>query len=290
MATICGNGIDTGFVDYGAVQAAVLGLVQGVTEVLPVSAAAHMRVLPALFGGQDPGPTFAAIGQLGVALATFAFLWREVLRLAVGGFTAVKGGDYRSFEFRLLVGVAVASLPYAVATLALRRWLAPCGSPHDELWAIGAGAVGLAVLLVLVAALARGTRDFEAVRLRDAVVIGLAHVAAVVPGVGRSGAALTAALAMNLDRASAVRFSFLAGLPVMLGIGLSGLKVLRAAALSAHAWQTVGIVLAAATIGAYAAIRLLVWALGKVSVWPFAGWRVLVGGLLMLAATLDVFG
>lgn len=288
MATACSNGIDTGFVDLGTAQAAVLGAVQGIAEILPISATAHMRIMPTFLGWPDPGAAFTAAMQLATLLAVVTFFWRDLWRVTQGAFVAVKSGDYRGFEFRLAVGMIVANVPIVVAGVALRGQFDSCGTTARDLWTIGAASVGMAVLMGLAELVGRRRRAFEDVRLRDAVVIGICQIGALVPGVSRTGSALTAALLMNLTRVEAVRVSFLLGLPVIVGVALRGLLELKRAGLDAHGWQVFGVGLAGATVAAVAAMWLLTKVMERFSIWPFAIYRGLMGAFLLLVVWLDV--
>ncbi len=288
MATACTNGIDLGFVDLGSAKAAALGAVQGITDLLPLSAAVHLRLMPTVLGWAGPGPAFAAAMQLGAFLAIVAYFHRDVWALSRGGFEAVRSGDHRSFEFRTLVGIAIATLPMAVGWPLVRRHFDFCGAPARELWVLGTASVGLAVLLAAAALVRRHERPFEEIRLRDAVVAGLAQAVALIPGVSRSGAALTAALFMNLKRTDAVRWSFLVGLPAIAGVGLKGLLDLRKAGIGVQGWEVVGAGLVATTITAFLAIWIAMKVIERFSVWPFVAYRIVIGGFLLLVVWLEV--
>jgi undecaprenyl-diphosphatase len=114
MATACTNGIDTGFVDLGTTKVAILGVVQGVTELLPISSTAHMRIVPTFLGWPDPGSAFSAAMQLAALFAVVTYFWRDLWNVSRGSYVAVKTGDYRSFEFRMGVGIVIATIPIVI--------------------------------------------------------------------------------------------------------------------------------------------------------------------------------
>jgi len=288
MAAACTNGLDTGFAQLDTIQVATLGVFQGITELLPISSTAHMRIVPAFLGWPDPGSAFSAAMQLAALFAVISYFWKDVIGVAVGSVRAARDGDYRSFDFRLGVGIVIATIPIVIGGVLLKKQLNACGSPLRELWVIGAASLGMALLLALAELVCRHKRSFEEIRLRDAVIVGLAQVGALIPGVSRSGSTLTAALFLNLKREDAARFSFLLGLPAIFGAGVKELLELRHAGLDRHAWEILGVGLATASISAFVAIWTLMKVMEKFSAWPFVIYRALMGAFLLLAAYLDV--
>lgn len=288
MATACTNGIDTGFAKLDAFQVSTLGVVQGITELLPISSTAHMRIVPTFLGWPDPGSAFSAAMQLAALFAVVTYFWRDIADLTVGTYRAIDQGDYRSHHFRIAVGIVIATIPIVVGGVLLKKQLNACGSPLRELWVIGAASVGMALLLALAELVCRHKRTFDQIRLRDAVVVGLAQVGALIPGVSRSGSTLTAALFMNLKRDDAARFSFLLGLPAIFGAGVKELLELRHAGLDSHGWEILGIGLATASVSAFVAIWTLMRVMERFSAWPFVIYRALMGGFLLLVVWLDV--
>ena len=288
MATACSNGIDTGFVDLGTTQAAVLGVVQGITDLLPISSTAHMRIAPTFLGWPDPGSAFSAAMQLAALFAVVVYFWRDLWNVSRGSFVAVKTSDYRSFEFRMGVGIVIATIPILVGGLIFEKQTRACGSASHDLWVIGAASLAMAVLLALAELVRRHERSFDDIRLRDAVVVGLAQAAALIPGVSRSGATLTAALFMNLKHRDAARYAFLLGLPAIAGTGVKGLLELRKAGLDTHAWEVLGVGLATASLSAFVAVWALMKVMERFSTWPFVVYRGLMGAFLLLVVWLDV--
>lgn len=288
MATTCTPGAEIAFVDVGAAKLAGLGAIHGATDVWPISSAAHERLLAALSLWPDFGPAFTAALASAVALALIVFLRREVGSVLAGPIGALQTGDTRAFDFRLAVGVMIAAAPLAVARLALRRPLADCASPLNGLATVGLALVVVAVILGVVEILGRRRRTFADIRLRDAVVVGLAQALAVVPGVAAPAAALAAALAMNLDRPSALRWALLVTLPGLLVTGAAGLSALRGAGLDGPAWQTVAVAWGATFAAALVAVWTLSWLFERFGAWPIVVWRLLFGGFLLLVAVLGV--
>ncbi len=288
MATACTNGLDTGFVALGHARVAILGVVQGITELLPISSTAHMRIVPALLGWPDPGSAFSAAMQLAALLAVVSYFWRDVAGLTAGTFRSVRDGDYRTAEFRMAVGIVIATIPIVIGGLVLDKRLNACGSPLRELWVIGAASVGMGFLLAFAELISRHARDFSEIRLRDAVAVGLAQVGALIPGVSRSGSTLTMALLLGLKRADAARFSFLIGLPAIFGAGVRELLHLRHAGLDRAGWEVLGVGLGTASVAAFVAIWSLMRVMERFSAWPFVYYRIVMGGFLLLCVWLGV--
>jgi len=205
-------------------EAIVLGVVQGLTEFLPVSSSAHLRVVPSLFGWEDPGTAFSAVIQLGSTLAVIAYFAQDLICLAKGSFIALKTGDYMNRDLRLAVGIILGTLPICILGLIFKHWLEQDNSPVRSLNVIGLAAIVMGVLLFLADRRDSQMRNLSATNAQDCVLVGLAQALALIPGCSRSGSTLTAALFLNFQRADAARFSFLLGIPA---VGLSGLLELK---------------------------------------------------------------
>src|SRR6201987_1391710 len=241
MADVCSEGLDTGFVAVGYRKVAVLGVVQGITELLPISSTAHMRIVPALLGWQDPGSAFSAAMQMAALAAVIAYFWRGVRAIFIGPLTGLVRRDFSDRELRLAFGIVIGTIPIGLAGLALAKTLNICGSPLRGLWVGGAAWILIGALLALEELLAGHQRLFERVGLLDCLVVGIAQVGALIPGVSRSGSTLTAALFLGFKREEAARISFLLGLPAIALAGFKELHELRHAGLDAHGWAVLGI-------------------------------------------------
>lgn len=289
MADACTQGLDTGFVALGYGKVAVLGVLQGITELMPISSTAHMRVVPALLGWQDPGSAFSAAMQLAALAAVVTYFWSDVRELVLGSLAAVTRGHFKDRYFRLAVFIVLATIPIGLAGLALAGMLNACSSPLRGLWVIGLAMIVLGILLAIAEVRARHLRTIEDVTLTDAMLVGIAQVGALIPGVSRSGSTLTAALALGFKREEAARFSFLLGLPAIALAGFKELWELHKAQLDAHGWEVLAVGLVVASISAFAAIWALMRILERYSAWPFAIYRALLGVLLLAGLALGWF-
>jgi len=282
MATACTSGIDTGFAALGYAKVAVLGVVQGITELMPISSTAHMRIVPALLGWQDPGSAFSAAMQLAALAAVVAYFSQDVRDILFGSLSALARRDFSDPALRFAFGIAIGTVPIGIAGLALAKTLNTCGSPLRELWVVGAACLVMALLLGLAELAARHQRSFDRVRLLDCLWVGIAQVGALIPGVSRSGSTLTAALFLGFKREEAARLSFLLGLPAIALAGFKELHELRHAGLDMHGWAVLGVGLLIASLSAFGAIWGLVRILERFSAWPFAVYRALIGAILLI--------
>jgi len=282
MASACTSGIDTGFVALGYAKVAVLGVVQGITELMPISSTAHMRIVPALLGWQDPGSAFSAAMQLAALAAVITYFWQDVREIVFGSLSALVRRDLSDPSLKFAIGIVIGTIPIGIAGLALAKTLNTCGSPLRELWVVGAACIVMAVLLGLAELAARHQRSFDRVSLVDCLVVGIAQVGALIPGVSRSGSTLTAALFLGFKRDDAARFSFLLGLPAIALAGFKELHELRHAGLDAHGWAVLLVGLIVASLSAFVAIWGLLRILERYSAWPFAVYRALIGAVLLI--------
>jgi undecaprenyl-diphosphatase len=288
LASICSNGLDIGFASLDYLQIAILGVIQGITELLPISSTAHMRIVPAILGWHDPGSAFSAAMQLAALAAVVSYFWRDVKGVVSGSIDAVRQRDFKSSSFRLAVAIVLATIPIGLAGLALSSILNACGSPLRGLMVIGISSVAMAILLAAAELSCRHRRTVGEMRLRDALIVGIAQVGALIPGVSRSGSTLTAALFLNFKREEAARFSFLLGLPAIALAGLKELWVLFHAHIPLEAWSLLIFGLVVASVSAFCAIWGLMKFLERFSTWPFVIYRAALGVFLIVAVNIGL--
>jgi len=260
----------------------LLGIVQGLTEFLPISSSAHLKVVPVLLGWGDPGVSFTAVIQLGSIVAVFAYFWVDLQQVGRGVSRALRHGQWSSPDARLGVAMAVGTLPIVLAGLAIKRWLPDYdNSPLRSMASIAIVSIVMALLLALAEWLGQRTRELEQVRGVDGLLVGLAQALALVPGVSRSGSTLTAALFSGWQRADAARFSFLLGLPAITLAGLVELKdALTAPASGGVLPLLVGLV--SAGVVSWLAIAWLLRYLQRHGTWVFVLYRLFFGlGILL---------
>jgi undecaprenyl-diphosphatase len=266
-------------------QAVVLGIVQGLTEFLPISSTAHIRIIPALFGWHfyhgstnDPGAPFTAVVQLGTTLAVVLYFWRELLHVTVAWFRGLYDRSVRgTLEYRMGWYLILATIPVAVFGLIFSDQIE---TGARNLWVISSALIGLAILLFIAERVGSRKREEEDINRTDAVAVGTAQALALIPGASRSGTTITAGLFRGLTREAAARFSFLLSIPAVV---LSG--VYEAAhhhkGHSPGAGLT-GIALVFAFIVGLASIHWLMKWLANHSTYIFIYYRIALGVLVMV--------
>ena len=262
-------------------RAAVIGLVQGLTEFLPVSSSGHLIVVREMFHWHflKDDLTFDVALHLGTAMAVLGYFWREWLEMAGALLGRMRPAWVPSnpgsiYDSRFLILLVVGSLPAAIVGLPLEQWVEDkVRSPE----VVGVMLALFAVVLLVAERLGRKVRQIGAVRLGDAVVIGCAQAVALVPGVSRSGVTITAALARGLRREDAARFSFLLATPVIVGAGL--LKMAQAVhdGIPSGDMAVLLIGTVTAAVVGWASIGYLLRLLQTQSYAPFVVYRILAG-------------
>jgi undecaprenyl-diphosphatase len=269
------------------VEAVVLGLVQGLTEFLPISSTAHLRIVPELLGWTDPGSAYSALIQLGTLAAILLAMRQDVIALLRGFLAGVASGrPWGTPESRAAIMIILGTIPIVVVGLAARDFIR--GGARNLAVIIGA-LVGGTVLMALaeLAALRRarshdtGRDGIDNVRLTDALTMGFAQVLALVPGASRSGTTISAGMITGLDRRTAARFSFLLSLPAVGAAGLLEAWKARDEILATGDDITAAIVgTVVAGIAGYCSIRWLLKLLTSHTLWPFVVYRLALAAVL----------
>lgn len=282
MSAACTQGVDTGFVALGYGKVAILGVVQGITELMPISSTAHMRLVPAVLGWPDPGSAFSAAMQLAALAAVVSYFWTDVRDLTVNSIAAALRGNFRDRSFQFALWIVLATIPIGIAGLALAKLLNTCNSPLRAVSVIGWACLVMAALLAIAEIWARHRRTIDKATIVDALVVGLAQTGALIPGVSRSGSTLTAALMLGFKRDEAARLSFLLGLPAIALAGFKELWELHKIHLDWYAWSVLIAGIGVAAVSAFFAIWGLMKILENYSSWPFAIYRFLLGIVILV--------
>ncbi|AEG92401.1 undecaprenyl-diphosphate phosphatase [Ramlibacter tataouinensis] len=262
------------------IEAVVLGALQGLTEFLPISSSAHLRIVgPLLPSGSDPGAAFTAIVQIGSEAAVLLYFRHDLLRIARAWATSLRGGaDHDRDAARLGWLILVGTLPIGVAGLALRDAIE---GAMRHLLLTAATLILFGLLLGLADRLGRKSLTLQELRWRHGLVFGLAQALALVPGVSRSGGTITAGLLMGFTRETAARYSFLLAVPAVLASGLFQLLRHGTDATAVPPGPTALAALVAFGVG-YAVIVGFLRVVAARSFMPFVVYRVLLGLLLVV--------
>jgi undecaprenyl-diphosphatase len=260
-----------------AFQAIVLGIVQGLTEFLPVSSTGHLRIVPAFLGWEDPGAAFTAVTQLGTLAAVLLYFREDLWRIVTTWLRSLREPELRSsLDARMGWYIGLGTIPIAIFGFIFKDQIE---EGARSLYLIGTTLIVLGLLLLLAEKVASHERPLERITRRDAIVIGFAQACALVPGVSRSGATLTAGMFLGFDRTSAARYSFLLSVPAVV---LSGLFELRKIGDEGGAgFVPTAIATLLAFVVGYATIAFLLRWLTSHSTAIFVAYRVLLGALVI---------
>ena len=262
-------------------QAIFLGILQGLTEFLPISSSAHLRVVPAIFGWDDPGAAFTAVTQLGTEAAVLIYFRHDLWRIASGWIRGLLGRHARdTAEWRLGWAIVVATMPIGIFGLAFEEQIE---NGARNLWIVGVVLIVFGLVLGHADRVARHDRTLEDISAGRGALIGLAQALALIPGVSRSGATLSAGLYLGLERAAAARFSFLLAIPAVVASGLFQLEGLISGEEGGdEPLALVAIATVVAFVVGYAVIAWLLRYLVTHTVRAFVAYRIAFGALILV--------
>ena len=267
-------------------DAIILGIVEGLTEFLPVSSTGHLTIVSKMLGLpiDDPSITgFTAVIQVGAIAAVVLYFWKDIARIAVAWVRGLAKPEYRGeFDHRMGWYVIVGSVPIGVVGFLAKDIIS---GPLRSLWWVAAGLIVWSLVMVLAERFGKRTRPLTRIRMLDSVVMGVVQCVALIPGVSRSGATISAGLFLDLDRVAATRIAFLLGIPALVGAGLYELKDALSGGTGAAA-LVIGTVVSFAV--AYASVAWLLRFVAKHSIEVFAFYRVLLGTALLVVLTSGV--
>ena len=270
-------------------QAIILGLIQGLTEFIPVSSTAHLTLAGKWMNLIDPQhpdqwTAFIAVIQLGTLIAVILYFWNDIIKIITGFVTAnlaifngrgagITQREYSKLGWFIIVG----TIPVAAVGLLFRHQIE--GMLTKDLRIIAGSLIGLAILLTIAELVGSQRRDIQQIRLVDAIVVGVAQVLALIPGSSRSGSTITGGLLSGLNREAAARFSFLLSIPA---VGASGLLELPKALHSiSGGWVALGVATVVSGISGYLSIAFLLRYLQRHTTYAFVAYRIALGLLLI---------
>jgi undecaprenyl-diphosphatase len=275
-------------------QAIVLGIVQGLTEFLPVSSSAHLLVVPWLLGWESPGLAFDAALHLGTLAAVLVYFWRDLLAMALAfprairrPYAILRSGDPADVMPRLSLLIALGTVPGLIVGLlgegTIDAVYHPSGvAPDAVIVAVAVASIALALLLLAAERTAQHVRGMASLTVRDGLIIGLAQTLALIPGVSRSGATITAGLFRDLTRVDAARFSFLLGVPIIAAAGAKGLLDTLTSGLDAGQLAVFAVGVAVSALAGFVAIWGLLRYLQRATTAVFIIYRIVLGIVLII--------
>ena len=269
-------------------EAIILGIIQGLSEFLPISSTAHLRVIPSLLGWPDPGTAFSAVIQLGSTVAVITYFANDLLFLLKGSFNALKTQDYLNHDLRLSLGIIIGTIPICLLGLLLKNILEQDQNPLRSLNVIGCASIVMGLILLFAEQQDKQNRTLSQTGILDGFLVGLGQALALIPGCSRSGSTLTAALLLGITRSDAAKFSFLLGIPA---IGLSGLlelKKLISDGLNNAGLSALAFGFFTSTIVSYIVIAWFIKFLQIHSLKVFVFYRLIFGVLVLILSRLSI--
>lgn len=264
-------------------KAVFLGMLQGLTEFLPISSSAHLRIFPEIFGWGDPGAAFTAVVQIGTEVAVVFYFRHDIWRIGSTWVRALWRPELRGEQdTRLGWFIIVGSVPIVLLGVTLKDTIE---NDFRNLWIIATMLIALGVVLGVAERVGRLTRPLDQLNLRHAILLGLAQACALVPGVSRSGATISMGLLLGYDRLAATRYAFLLAIPAVIGAGLYELPEIPGGENAYGMGPTLVATVVSFLVG-YAAIAWLLRYVSTHSYLPFVVYRIALGGfvLVMLGA------
>ncbi|MGQ9804542.1 MAG: undecaprenyl-diphosphatase UppP [Chlorobiales bacterium] len=267
-------------------EAIVLGIVQGLTEFLPISSTAHLRIVPALFGWQDPGAAFTAVIQIGTLIAVLYYFYADIFRIATATVqNTLRGTPFESFDSRMGYMILIGTIPIVVSGLILKTYIE---TTFRSLYVIASTLIALALILMLAEVMVKqriekGEKQKELTELSwlEAIVVGLAQCVALIPGASRAGVTITGGLFLGMTRETAARFSFLLSLPSIFAAGIYQLfKARQELFATSNSISSLLIATIVSGVVGYYSIAFLLNYLKKNSTYLFIVYRIALGLLL----------
>lgn len=269
-------------------EAIILGLVQGLTEFLPISSSAHLRltglVLPS---AEDPGATFTAITQLGTELAVLIFFWKDIVRIIKHWFMSFSGGVPKNHtDVKLGWLIIIGTIPIVAAGFLLQSFIRDA---FRSLWIVAIVLIVFGILLGLVDRFMENKKTLEQMTWSEGISFGLAQTLALVPGVSRSGATITMGRALSFERTAAARFSFLLAVPAVFGSGLYELyNGMKGTVVSPYSGFETMVATAVAFVVGFIVIKFFMNYISKRSFAPFVIYRIILGLVLIVLLSTGV--
>ncbi|MET1132512.1 MAG: undecaprenyl-diphosphate phosphatase [Aeromicrobium sp.] len=266
-------------------RSVVLGIVQGLTEFLPISSSAHLAIVPQLLGWEDPGAAYTAVVQIGTELAVILYFWRDIWTIGSGWVRGLFSARARQEpEWRMGWFIIIGSMPIVILGLLLEDLI---DREFRNLWFIGSMLIILGLVLGLAEKIGRKTKPIGDLSTRDAILLGLAQACALVPGVSRSGATISMGLFLGYERQAATRYAFLLAIPAVVGAGVYKLKDIPG---GENAYGTVP-TLVGTVVSFVVGLAVIHWLLQYVSnhsYKPFVIYRVALGSLVLVLLSAGV--
>ncbi len=257
------------------IQAVVLGIVQGLTEFLPISSTAHLRIIPYLLDWQDPGTEFSAVIQLGTLMAVMLYFWNEIVSLSRAAMVSLWNRNlFETTDSKLAWSIAAGTIPVVVIGLGFKDIIK---TDARELWLVGNALIILAIGLYAAERLSKSNRQIGQLNFLQIQLIGIIQALALIPGCSRSGSTIMGGLIVGLKREEAARFSFLLGIPAIFGSGMYELSELLKSGINSRDYLNLIVGIFASFVVGYFSIEFLLRFLRMHGTLVFVIYRIVLG-------------
>lgn len=269
------------------IHAAILGIVQGLTEFLPISSSAHVRIVGEFLGNRDPGATFTAVLQIGTELAVIVYFWKTIVRVIKQWALSLAGKVPRNDpDARMGWLVILGSIPIGILGFVAQEYIR---NAFRSLWIVAIVLIVFGILLGIADRFGKRTRELEDLTYPHGIMLGFAQALALVPGVSRSGATTTAGLALGYSRSAAAEYSFLLAIPAVLGSGLYELyTAVKTEGSLVYGFGETALATVISFVVGLVVIAYLMRYLKKGSFLPFVIYRVILGAVLLMLLSMGV--
>lgn len=265
--------------EISILQAVVYGVIQGLTEWLPISSTAHLRVVPALLGWKDPGSAFTAVIQLGTILAVLIYFAKDLGRAIGGWFRSITGKERDTLDAKIGWGVFWGTFPIVVLGFLFKDQIK--SDQIRSLYVVATTLIVMGIGMLVAEKLGKQNRGFEKLTTKDGILVGAWQALALIPGMSRSGSTITGGLFAGLDRPTAARFSFLLSVPSIVAAGLYELIDERKHIMGPNLTPTL-VATAVSFVVGYASIAFLMKYLQKRGITLFVAYRIALGVILLI--------
>lgn len=261
-------------------KAILLGVVQGLTEFLPISSTAHLRIIPSFFGWGDIGASYTAVIQVGTMIAIILYFRNDLINMTRSMFTSIKTRDYSSKDTKLLIMIILGTIPIVIAGFLLKDLIR---NQFRNMYIVAASLIFFSIILMIADRFTKKKHDINSIDFKDGFIIGIFQAMALIPGASRSGSTISGAFFRNMTREDAARFSFLLSIPAVLLSGIYELFSQRSTLLSGES-AILSLVIATIVSGVigYWSIWFLLSYIKKHSMMLFVVYRIIFGILIIV--------
>ncbi len=262
------------------IQSIVLGVVQGLTEFLPISSTAHLRIVPELLKWEDPGTEFSAVIQLGTLIAVLLYFRYDIYKLSLATIKSLINRKlFETNDSRIAWSIVAGTIPIVVIGIFFKEFIK---NEARQLWVIGSSLIILAIFLYLAQIFSKNKRKINELNFWQIQLIGLTQALALIPGCSRSGSTIMGGFFVGLKRKDAARFSFLLGLPAILGSGLYELNELIESGISNETYSNLTLGIISAFISGYFTISFFLSFIQNHGTLLFVIYRILIGTIILI--------